>query len=138
MPESDWSAREFDSEGYAVHVEAVLDHQEVHETSANPHRVVREFRAGAGEAGKTRYLILVAELNERVGRFLTQPWFGAADRLLQADLCSDWVEPIGFIIENDGLDGEAVRFAPVTESPDNDNVIEFPLHPLDEEVGSKI
>ena len=129
LPQPEWTDRKFEDGEIAMHVETVLDHQRVHDTSANPHRDIEEFRSGDGGSGPFRYLILLADLGARVGRVLSQPWFTRADPMLQADLCSDWVEPIGFILENDGL-GEGAHAAIGTEACGNDNVIEFPASHL--------
>ena len=140
LPESDWIDRQFEDCDNMVHVEAVLDNQKVYETSANPHQEISEFRSVDGNSDNFKYLILAADLSTRVGRVLPQPWFTSADQMLQADLCSDWVEPFSFILENDGLDGDITQMAVGWEMPGNDNVIEFPTFDLDqdqEEVESK-
>lgn len=138
LPESDWTDRKLEDTDHTMHVESVLDHQKVYETSANPHQKIREFRLGVGDSDTIKYLILSADLSARVGRVLPQPWFTCVDQMLQADLCSDWIEPISFILENDGLGGEGAPAALGLETCRNDNVIDFPISDLDQElVGSK-
>lgn len=134
--DGDWHDQPTNGEDYSLHVEAVLDHEEVHESSPNPQKRIREFRSMSGQGDAVRYLLLAADTEKRDGRFLVQPWFDRADPLLQVDLCSDWVEPLSFIIENDGVDAESVISA-IDESPNVENVIEFPLDRSDEEVGSQ-
>ena len=134
MSESDWIAPRTQNDDYAIHVEAVLDHQKVYETSANPHRQIKEFRSGGGESYTTKYMILAADMKAWVGRILQQPWFIKTDQESQADLCSDWVEPINFILENDGLGGDGAQSAVGWETHRNDNVIDFPVSDLDQEL----
>lgn len=134
LSDSDWTTRDGGDGAYTAHVEAVLDNQEIYETSLNPHREIREFRAGRGSSDSVRYLVLAADLKARTGQILPQPWFTDADPMLQADLCSDWLEPISFIVENDGLDGDSAPNVLRCDAHDNDNVIEFPVSELDEEV----
>lgn len=133
LPASGWTDQEFEDGVHSVHVELVLDNQKVHETSSNPHREIKDFRSGDGNSNQFRYLILAADLSARVGRVLPEPWFSRVDQMLQADLCSDWVEPISFILENDGL-GDDAQTAIDWETPRNDNVIEFPISDLDQEL----
>ena len=134
LPESDWSDQKFEDSDHTMHVETVLDHQNIYETSANPHREIGDFRSGNRNSKPFRYLILEADLSARVGRVLPQPWFTCADQMLQADLCSDWVELISFILENDGLESDGAQTAVGWESWRNDNVIDFPNCGPDQEV----
>jgi hypothetical protein len=77
---------------------------------------------------------LAADLSARAGRVLSQPWFTGADQHLQADLCSDWVEPISFILENDGLGGDGQHTVVGWKTGRNDNVIDFPVSDFDQEL----
>lgn len=59
--------------------------------------------------------------------------------MLQSDLSSDWSEPLDFIVENDGLQNgpdsaidERNHYRGRGDS--SENVIEFPMGPLDEEI----
>ncbi len=79
-------------------------------------------------------MILAADLSTRAGRVLSPPWFTGADQQLQTDLCSDWVEPISFILENDGLDNESALGIVSLGTCQNDNVIDFPISDLDQEL----
>ncbi len=79
-------------------------------------------------------MILAADLSTRAGRVLSQPWFMDADQQLQADLCSDWVEPISFILENDGLDGDGQHKAVGWATSSDENVIDFPISNIDQEL----
>jgi hypothetical protein len=133
LPGTDWTDRKLEDSDYTVGVESVLDHQMIYDTSADPNQQIREFRLGEESSGTIKYLILAADLNARAGRVLSQPWFTGADQQLQADLCSDWVEPISFILENDGLDGDGLHAALGWETSSNDNVIDFPISDFDQE-----
>lgn len=134
LSDSEWSTSAAGSGDYAAHVEAVIDNQEIYESSPNPHREIREFRAGIGKHSAVKYLVLAADTDTGVGRVLPQPWFVGCDPALQADLCSDWQEPISFVVENDGLDGEQVRTAANNDLQRHDNVIDFPIDDFDDEV----
>jgi hypothetical protein len=140
ISDKDWSAGKFDGREYGVHIEDVIDNQQIYETSARPHREIREFRYGGASGGSTRYVLLAADLKTKEGYLLTQPWFANTSNMLQGDLCSDWTEPLAFIVENDGFDASMVRISGAAWNrkggcgEDEDNVIEFPASPLDEEV----
>lgn len=138
LSEADWNENELIRGDYQHHVDAVLDHQAVYETSANPKREILEFRSQTGATQATRYLLLAADTKAHFGRVLMQPWFQEASGALQLELCCDWIEPISFIIENDGLEGEDERDPSIHDDQDEGNVIEFPLDPLEEDasVGS--
>jgi hypothetical protein len=134
VSESDWTTCDDGDGANTAHVEAVVDNQEIYETSLHPHREIREFRGRRGASDSIRCLILAADLKARTGRILPQPWFTDADPMLQADLCSDWLGPISFIIENDGLEDDSALSAIDCDAHDNDNVIKFPVSELNEEV----
>lgn len=138
LGESDWCENEHSRNDYQHHVEGVLDHQSVYETSANPKREILEFRSGTGASQEMRYLLLAADTKAHAGRVLMQPWFQEAISDLQLELCCDWIEPISFIIENDGLEGEDEHSLTTRDDQDEGNVIVFPLDPLEEDasVGS--
>lgn len=134
LPGSDWSERKADEGDHAMHVESILDHQKIYDSSTSPQSHIKEYQLNNGDSEKYRYMILSADLNTRVGRVLPQPWFTGADQMLQADLCSDWVEPIKFIMENDGLGSDGSLAAMGWEPGENDNVIKFPVCDLDQEL----
>jgi len=134
-PDTDWDSSSAGSDDYNMHVEAVLDHQEVYETSPNPRRQIQAFRAASGAFDNTRYLLLGANMEAQAGRLLLQPWFNEADPVAQAELCADWAGPLEFIVENDGIDGERAT-GPQDEFSEADNIIEFPIA-LDDEAGSQ-
>lgn len=134
LSDAEWSNGATLSGDYAAHVEAVIDNQEIYETCPNPHREIREFRAGIGKHATVKYLVLAADMDTGVGRVMPQPWFIGCDPTLQADFCSDWHEPISFVVENDGLDGEQGRAVGAPELQRQDNVIDFPIDEFDEEV----
>lgn len=134
--EDQWITCESSVDAYAPHVEAVLDHEEVYENDPNPRRKIASFRAGTGECDTNRYILLAADTEARVGRLLTQPWFNQADATLQTELCSDWLEPVEFIIENDGIEGSEGA-AEDGELQVHDNVIEFPDISAKEEIHSR-
>ncbi len=135
---SDWVTREFNHHEYGVHVEDVIDNQAIYENSARPHREIREFRYGGVSGSAIRYVLLAADLKAKEGYLLSQPWFANTSNMLQGDLCSDWSEPLEFIAENDGLDAGTFSTATTHEflngGASNENIIEFPVSPLDEEV----
>lgn len=133
LPASGWSEQEFEDGLHSVHVESVLENQKVEETSSNPDRDIKDFRSGDRNSNQYGYLILAADLSARVGRVLPQPWFSCIDHVLQAELCSDWVEPISFILENDGLSEDA-QIAIGWKTSTKDNVIDFPISELDQEL----
>ncbi len=134
LPESEWTERNIEDNDHTMHVESVLDHQEIYETSSHPHQEIREFQLATGNSETPKYLLLSADLSTRVGRVLSQPWFTKTDQLLQADLCSDWVEPINFILENDGLGGDGEPAGVGWEKCQQDNVMDFPISDLDQEM----
>jgi hypothetical protein len=134
LPGSDWSERKTDESDQALHVESVLDHQKEYDSSTSPQSQIKEYQLKNGNSENFRYMILSADLNSRVGRVLPQPWFTGADQMLQADLCSDWVEPIKFIVENDGLGSEDFVAAMGWEPSRNDNVIEFIVCDFDQKL----
>lgn len=136
--ESDWETQEFDDSEYSAHVHSSIDHQAIYERSTNPHREIREFRSGRGKAGKIRYLLLAADDETRTGHLLLQPWFAHSNEHLQADYCSDWSEPISFIVENDGMKNGDSGVSPHGKKYDGDNIVDFPsLGPCEEFVESK-
>ena len=138
LPDSDWTDQELDDDACAPHVGAIVDNQKIYETSANPHKELAEFRSGSGRSGSIRYLTLAADLKRGVGKVILQPWFTVVEQGLQADLCSDWVELLEFIIENDGLEEDEAGYLSGGMSHNFDNVIEFAPDDEDEEiVGSK-
>ncbi|MDH3580023.1 MAG: hypothetical protein OEM91_05275 [Hyphomicrobiales bacterium] len=134
LSETEWKTPDFNNGDYEVHVQSIIDNQHVYENSANPHRQISEFRAGTGDSGEIRYLLLAADPETGAGELLMQPWFAQCDQTLQAELCSDWSEMIEFVIENDGIDASDVQISVVEEKPDNENVVHFPTRDLDEEV----
>lgn len=135
LNDSDWSAPMFDQDRYEPHVEMIVDNQEVYETSPTPHQAIRAFRSG--DNGHVAYLILEANLNDAVGRLLPQPWFRDLSPVLQADVCSDWVDAMAFIVENDGLDEDA-SWPGCDDDGQDANIIAFPVgEPGDEAVESQ-
>gem|GEM_PF-6203806 len=131
LPASDWAAVTFDDREYRPHVASIIDNQEVHETAPAPHEQFREHRMVDQMPRNIRYMILAADLKNREGHWLPQPWFDNAEPLTQADLCSGWIEPFSFIIENDGLGEDQVQ----SPSGCQTNVIDFPVDCINEEVG---
>lgn len=130
-PATDWSVATSDAQDYRPHVASTIDNQDVYETSSNPHEELRTFRSADRMPEGIKYMILAADLENGEGHWLPQPWFENAEPALQVDLCSDLIDALSFIVENDGLDdGEA----PATSGCRN-NVIDFPAGHLNEEVG---
>ena len=138
LPASDWTDQDLGDDAYAPHVEAIIDNQKIYETSANPHKELAEFRSGSERSESIRYLTLAADLRRGVGKVFLQPWFTGLEQGQQVDLCSDWVELLEFIIENDGLEADETGYMSGGMSHKFDNVIEFALGDEDEEsAGSK-
>lgn len=130
----EWATAEFRDCDYAPHVERAMDHQELHETCPDPHRAIGEFQSNTQPSEGVRYLLLAADLENREGCSLTQPWFEGADPLLQSELCSDWVDLLDFITENDGLGDDGPHRPTARETHEASNIIEFPTGHMDEEV----
>ncbi len=134
LRQSDWNTPDFDDGEYEVHVQSIIDNQHIYENSADPHREIKQFRSNKGDPGNIRYLLLAADLETGAGELLIQPWFTNCSHLLQADLCTDWSEPVKFIVENDGLEKNGLTVSAANEKPYSDNVVEFPAGSLDEEI----
>lgn len=133
--DSDWGISDVQGDDYSLHVEAVIDHNHVYEASPNPRREISAFKSMADDRHRPRYILLAAEAGAAMGHVLTQPWFNRSESELQTDLCSDWIEALDFIIENDGLEQDGIA-AQHEDLHLHDNVIEFPPDPVDEEVNS--
>ena len=131
LPVEDWAAVTFDEREYSPHVASIIDNQEIYETSLNPHAKIRASRLADQVPETIKYMILAADLESGEGHCLPQPWFEYAETSLQADLCSGWIDPLNFIVENDGL-GE-VEVQPRSER--QSNVIDFPVSYINDEVG---
>ncbi len=129
LPAKDWAAVTFDEGEYSPHVASIVDNQEIYETSLNPHAEIRKSRLADRMPETLRYMILAADLESGEGHCLPQPWFEYAETSLQADLCSGWIDPLSFIIENDGLGEAEVQ----SRSERHSNVIDFPVGYLNEE-----
>lgn len=113
-----WRTQEFDDAAYGPHVESVIENQEVYETSVDPHRELREFRAGSAGTPARKYMLLSVDADSGVGELHPEPWFARLDGRKQADLCADWLEPLALVVESDGLS------EPVEDEDTSDEVIE--------------
>lgn len=131
---NEWAISEFHDRDYAMHVECAMDHQEIHETCPNPHQEIRTFQSTDQASENIRYLLLAADVENREGDCLPQPWFERADSMLQSELCLDWIDPLSFITENDGLGDGGLHRLIECETHEADNVIDFPVSHMDEEV----
>lgn len=117
-----WRTPPFDAEAYDVHVQSVLDHQRVHESSADPRRRIARFGDQTGRDEQVKYLLLAADAKENVAKLLLQPWFAELPGPAQADLCEAWARSIEYIMENDGLDRDEAD----SPAAPGGNVVPFP------------
>ena len=119
-----WRTQEFDDAAYGPHVESVIENQEVYETSLDPHRELREFRANSAGTPARKYLLLSVDADSGVGELHPEPWFACLDGRKQADLCADWLEPLALVVESDGLTEPAEDTS--DEVIEEGNVVAFP------------
>ena len=119
-----WESQDIDPTEYGTEVVSIVENQQVYETSSNPHRELREFRAGGHGMRSRKYLLLAADLETGEAELVLQPWFGRLDGPRQAELCASWSQPLDLILENDGLEDRQAE--PGIHTTRITNVVAFP------------